>query len=150
MTKVSALALLCLCFAGLAMATVTANGQEAVWVALVKANDAPPTENLHLEKLRPRLRAVFGFEQYHLLHEAHVATGERYGQWVLPRRDFYIKLEPLADAGIHYELYRDKVLLVDGKAYLTSARPLFIAGPECSDGRLIFLLQRVPVPVPMP
>lgn len=137
---------LCCTCAVLSMEATSANAQDAaVWVALVEANNVPPTDNVRLEKLHARLKSVFGFEEYHLLHEARVPTGERYAQWVLPRKDFYIKLEPLADAGIHYELYCNKVLLVSGKAYPTAARPLFIAGPDCDDGRLIFLLQKVPL-----
>lgn len=138
MTLPRLLLIFCLC----AMVAPVASAQDEVWVALVKADNAPPTEDAHLAKLQRRLKAVFGFEAYHLMHEALVPAGEKYAQWVLPRHDFYIKLEPLADAGIRFELYRDKTLLVDGKAYPTHERPLFIAGPDYQDGRLLFILQR--------
>jgi hypothetical protein len=121
---------------------IPVSAQGTVWVALVKADNTVPTEDERLGKLQPRLKTVFGFDAYHLLHEARVPSGEKYAQWVLPRRDFYLKLEPLAGAGVRFEIYRDKTLLVDGKFYPTAEKPIFIAGPDYQDGRLIFLLQR--------
>lgn len=127
-------------------ALVAAPAQETIWVALVKADNTQPTEDARLENLQRRLKCVFGFEAYHLLHEARLSPGEKYAQWVLPRKDFYLKLEPQANDGIHYELYRDKTLLVEGRAFPKPGRPLFIAGPDYLDGRLIFILQRQPTP----
>lgn len=127
---------------------LSAPAQEKVWVALVKADNTMPTEAERLVKLQPRLKCVFGFEAYHLLHEATVSSGEKYAQWVMPRKDFYLKLEPQSGSGIHYELYRDKTLLVEGHADPKPGRPLFIAGPNYLDGRLIFILQRLPAEKP--
>ena len=128
----------------LTVGLLAAPAQEPIWVGLVKADNTLPTEEERLVKLQRRLKCVFGFEAYHLMHEATVASGEKYAQWVLPRKDFYLKLEPQAGSGIHYELYRDKTLLVEGRVDPKPGRPLFISGPNYLDGRLIFILQRVP------
>ncbi len=125
---------------------VSASAQETLWVALVKGDATAPTEDARLVRLQPRLKCVFGFEAYHLLHEARLSPGEKYAQWVLPRKDFYLKLEPQDNDGVHYELYRDKALLVEGHAFPKPGRPLFIAGPDYLGGRLIFILQRQPTP----
>lgn len=125
---------------------VAAPAQETLWVALVKGDNTAPTEDARLVKLQSRLKCVFGFEDYHLLHEARLSPGEKYAQWVLPRKDFYLKLEPQDNNGVHYELYRNKTLLVEGRAFPKPGRPLFIAGPDYLDGRLIFILQRQPTP----
>lgn len=132
--------ILCFCLVGV-MGLTSAPAQETVWVALLKGDNTQPTEDPRLEMLQRRLKCVFGFEAYHLLHEARVSGGEKYAQWVLPRKDFYLKLEPQEGLGVRYELYRNKTLLVEGRAYPKVGRPLFIAGPNYLDGQLIFILQ---------
>lgn len=134
------LLLACLLTLGLTQALA----QDTVWVGLVKADNTLPSDTTELASLQGRLKCVFGFQAYHLLHSAQVPIGEKYAQWVLPRKDFYLKLEPQSGDVVHYELYRDKTLLVEGRAAPKLGRPLFIAGPSYLDGQLIFILQRLP------
>lgn len=139
------MAALLICAAGAA----SASAQGSVWVALLKADMTGGACDKRLEALEPRLRQVFGFTAYHLMHEATVPLGQKYAQWVLPRKDFYIKLEPV-EQGIHptgtvlFEIYQGKKLLVSGRHRPVKERPLFINGPDYMDGKLIFLLQLLP------
>jgi hypothetical protein len=127
---------------------------ECIWVALVKCDGRPANEE-SLQKWECRLKPVFGYEGYHLVYETRVPCGEKYAQWALPRKDFYLKVEPFCQAsngntGVLFEVYRGKAMLISGRFHPTGSRPLFINGPDYQDGKLIFLMQIVPDPAPAP
>ncbi len=123
------------------------HAQESIWVALIKGDGAPALESNRLDPYQVKLKSVFGFEGYHLLYQADVPLGEKYEQWILPRKDFYLKIVPLQrrDNGCNllFEVYREKTLLVSGRYFASEERPLFINGPDFEGGRLIFLLKSV-------
>ena len=129
--------------------------QETIWVALVRAETEGAPEDNRIGLLQPRLERVFGFPSYRLLGEANVPMREKYAQWILPRKDLYLKMEPLPPDPpmvnlIHFEIYcRDKQI-VQGKFQPQPATPLFINGPDCRKGRMIFIMQPLPMPTPAP
>lgn len=125
-----------------------AQAENKIWVALLRADNTESPHDPRIATLVPRLKTVFGFDHYQLIGEATVPTGQKYAEWILPRKDFYIKIEPLPSkqpdtAPVNFELYHDKQLL--GKALWTDlSTPTFIKGPDCSKGQLIFVLEFVP------
>jgi hypothetical protein len=125
--------------------TGIAQAEEKIWIAFIKADNDAATQEGRLEKFQARLKSVFGFENYHLLDEAMVPLGQKYEQWVLPDKNFYLKILPIENSPrlctVHFEVYRQKMLLVSGSFHPTPKRPLFISGPEYENGRLLFLLQ---------
>jgi hypothetical protein len=130
---------------------VPARTQDKIWVGLVKAEMTPASQaDLHLLSLEPGLRRVFGFQGYRLVGEAHVPTHEKYAQWILPRRDFYLKVEPLplgpSDNGrttAQLELYRDERMVTQSVFHTDRKTRVFINGPDCQNGKLIFVLEPV-------
>ncbi len=99
------------------------------------------------ERLAQRLHQVFGFQHYTLRKELSVDLDARWAQWAIPRKDFYIRLEPLgpdADgvALVDYEIYKDGFIVAKGRYEPSAETPLFIRGPDFGPGSLILVLQR--------
>jgi hypothetical protein len=137
--------ILILAFSGLGMGAGFAG--EKVWVGLYLAENAPPPPNAVLapEKLHQGLRAVFGFKHYELMKAQEIELRNEWEQWFMPRRDFFIRVEPLRrEPGeprlIDYEIYKDGFIVAKGKYEPREGTPLFINGPDFHQGRLIFVL----------
>ena len=120
---------------------------EKVWVGLYLAENAPPQPEAQLapEKLRHQLHEVFGFKHYELLKAQDVELRNEWEQWFMPRRDFFIRVEPLRHMPgeprlIDYEIYKDGFIVAKGKFEPREGTPLFINGPDFHQGRLIFVL----------
>jgi hypothetical protein len=119
-----------------------------VSVALYLGENIPssPQAVLAPEKLKHRLQDVFGFEHYELLKIEEIDLKRRWEQWVLPRKDFFIRLEPLPGTSgktplLDYELYKDGFIVAKGRYEPREGTPLFINGPDFKQGRLIFVLE---------
>jgi hypothetical protein len=124
---------------------------EKVWVGLFLAENGPPPPNARLasEGMHRRLHEVFGFKHYELLKSQEVELHQEWEQWFVPRKDFFIRLEPLhgeADAPriIDYEIYKDGFIVAKGRYEPRAGTPLFINGPDFHQGRLIFVLKARP------
>jgi hypothetical protein len=133
-------------WAGLAVPVRAAPPQD-VWVALVRADEQPPSGDPRLNDMTPRLREVFGYPSYHVVQDDVISLGATNETWVVPRNDFYLKLipvesEPRSARKLYFEIYRGRDLLIQGKAKLYPGRPLFISGPDDGNGKLIFILHR--------
>lgn len=141
--------MLLLAFTGLGFGASFAAGK--VWVGLYLAENKPPPENSTQapEPLHHRLNQVFGFKHYELLKSQDVALHDEWEHWFVPRKDFFIRLEPLrhepgAPRFIDYEIYKDGFIVAKGKYEPREGTPLFINGPDFKDGRLIFVLEPRP------
>lgn len=121
---------------------------EKVWVGLYLAGNGPPPPGALLapEKLHLGLRAVFGFQHYELVKAQEVELRNEWEQWFVPRRDFFLRMEPLRGQPggpriIDYEIYKDGFIVAKGKFEPREGTPLFISGPDFKQGRLIFVLE---------
>ncbi len=138
--------ILVLAFAGLGCGASFAG--EKVWVGLYLAENEPPPPDALLapEKLHGRLHAVFGFKHYELIKAQEVDLHNEWEQWFMPRKDFFIRVEPLRRQPgeprfIDYEIYKDGFIVAKGKYEPHEGTPLFINGPDFQQGRLIFVLE---------
>jgi hypothetical protein len=120
---------------------------EKVWVGLYLATNEPPAPDAHLapEKLHHGLKEVFGFRHYELMKEQDIALHNEWEQWFMPRKDFFLRLEPLHhEPGepkiIAYEIYKDGFIVAKGRYEPQDDTPLFIGGPFFHKGQLIFVL----------
>ena len=136
---------LVLAFSGLGIGAGIAG--EKVWVGLYLAQNAPPQPEALLapERLRHQLHEVFGFKHYELLKAQEIELRNNWEQWFMPRRDFFMRLEPLRRQPgeprlIDYEIYKDGFIVAKGKYEPHDGTPLFINGPDFHQGRLIFVL----------
>ena len=122
-----------------------AQASEHLWAALFLGENresgpqAPPA-------LAPRLHEVFGFSHYEVLKSETVDLGSNEDHWVLSRKDFFLRLQPMAKVDgestrLRYEIYKDGFLVANGVYVVSQDTPLFISGPDFQRGRLIFVLQ---------
>jgi hypothetical protein len=122
---------------------------DKVSVALYLAENVVPSPQALLapEKLHHGLHDVFGFEHYELLKKEEIDLKNNWEQWVLPRKDFFIRLKPLPGQPgegpvLDYELYKDGFIVAKGQYEPREGIPLFIDGPDFKQGRLIFVLEK--------
>ena len=134
-----------LAFSGLGIGAGFAG--EKVWVGLYLAENAPPPAGSRgaPEKLRHSLHEVFGFKHYELIKAQELELRNEWEQWFLPRKDFFIRVEPLRRQPgeprlIDYEIYQNGFIVAKGKYEPREGTPLFINGPDFHQGRLIFVL----------
>jgi hypothetical protein len=128
------------------IAAGSANDEVSVSLYLAENIPPPPQALVAPEKLHHRLREVFGFEHYELLKRGEIDLKSHWEQWVLPRKDFFIRLEPLPNKTgetplLDYELYKDGFIVAKGQYEPHEGTPLFINGPDFKQGRLIFVLE---------
>lgn len=121
------------------------------WVGLYLAENGPPTPGAALapDQLHHRLHAVFGFKHYELVQGQEVFLQRDYVQWFVPRRDFFIRVQPLhRELGhprlIDYEIYKDGFIVAKGRYEPHEDTPLFINGPDFKEGRLILVMEQRP------
>ena len=136
---------LLLAFSGLGIGAGFAG--EKVWVGLYVAENEPPPPGAILapEGMHHQLHEVFGFKHYELVKAQEVELRNEWEQWFVPRRDFFLRLEPLRrqpgePRTIDYEIYKDGFIVAKGKYEPHDGTPLFINGPDFHQGRLIFVL----------
>ena len=121
---------------------------EKISVALYLAENSPPppTAVLAPEALGERLYDVFGFKYYKLVKAGEIQLGREWEQWVVPRKDFFMRLVPLPRQPgeprlIDYEIYKDGFIVAKGRYEPREGTPLFINGPDFNQGRFIFVLE---------
>jgi hypothetical protein len=124
------------------------SAEEKVWVGLYLAENGQPPVGTELapEKLGHRLREVFGFKHYELVKEEGLELGGEWEQWFVPRRDFFIRVNPLPrqpgePRQIDYEIYKDGFIVAKGKYEPHRDTPLFINGPDFHEGRLLLVVE---------
>jgi len=121
---------------------------EKVQVSLYLAENAPPSSNDQLasKKMEDRLNSVFGFKYYELIKSEVIELGREWEQWVMPRKDFFIRLKPLPRHSdeprvVDYEIYKDGFIVAKGTYEPHEETPLFINGPDFKQGRFIYVLE---------
>ncbi len=142
------LKLLALLLAFSAFGLGTGFAGEKVCVSLYLAENQPPSPGTQPApaKLHHQLEQVFGFQHYRLLKEQDFFLRNEWEQWFMPRRDFFMRIEPLHhELGepkmLDYEIYKDGFIVVKGTYELHAETPLFINGPDFHQGRLILVLE---------
>ena len=137
---------LLIAFLGLSLGKSVAD--EKVWVGLYVAENTPPPPGASVapEKLDRRLHAVFGFSYYELVKEEQIEMTHEWEQWSVPRKDFFIRVEPLprqpgGPRFVDYEIFKDGFSVAKGSYEPHPETPLFISGPDYKHGRLIFVLE---------
>jgi len=121
---------------------------EKVWVGLYMAENGEPPDGTELapEKLSHRLHDVFGYKHYELVKGQGMELGHEGEQWFVPRRDFFIRVEPLPrqpgePRKLDYEIYKDGFIVAKGRYEPHRDTPLFINGPDFHEGRLLFVVE---------
>jgi len=133
---------------GLALGMGASSAGEKVWAGMYLAENEPPAPGAPraTEELHHRLKEVFGFRYYELVTSQEFFLRNEWEQWFLPRRDFFLRLEPLhREPGqpkmLDYEIYKDGFIVAKGTYELHEDTPLFINGPDFHRGRFILVLE---------
>jgi hypothetical protein len=139
---------------GLASKVVATQPQPAgnsIWSALVLATNAasPDPAPAELREFAPRLKRVFGYNQFELIGSASNEIGDRAESWLVPSQSFWFGLKARRAVSketrggylLSLQLFQDKRPLVDTEVKLAPGSPLFIRGPEYGKGQLIIVLQ---------
>ena len=120
---------------------------EKIRAGLYLAQNEPPPPGTPVAppKLHFQLQQVFGFLHYRLLKEQDFSLHNEWEQWFVPRRDFFIRLEPLPRQPgeprfVDYQIYKDGFIIAKGVYQPRDGTPLFINGPDFHQGRFIFVL----------
>lgn len=132
-------------------APAAARKRDKVWSALVFATNAsepkaPPAE---LREFAPRLRRIFGYNQFELAGSAAKPIDDDGESWLVPSNNFWLGVrarravskEARGGYLLNVQLYQDHRPIVDTEAKLAPGSPLFIRGPACGNGQLIIALQ---------
>jgi hypothetical protein len=117
-----------------------------VWSGLVLATNSPnphdPPEEL--APVLPKLKSVFGYNQFDIIGSHEEEMNKSSEQWLIPTKSFYLHVRSeqrvQADYVVHLQFYHEKRLLVETSTKLSRHNPLFIRGPLYGQGQLIIVL----------
>ena len=134
-----------------APAPATVRADDKIWSALVVATNAasPKDAPVQLKEFAPRLKRIFGYNQFELIGNATETIDDKSENWLVPSQNFYLSVKARravskeARGGylLNLQLFQDKRPLVDTEAKLAPGSPLFIRGPQYGKGQLIIVLQ---------
>ena len=126
--------------------TASAQSGDVLYGALVLATNSehpdPPPEALrsHVENLKK----VFGYNEFHLLGEKRKAVPTGKEDWLVPSRQFFLRVDTrnpvVGGYALSLQLVQDDQVLVEADVKVKRDRPLFIRGPFVGDGQLLILL----------
>ena len=132
-------------------ATEPASKMNKIWSGLVVATNAanPKEAPAELKEFAPRLKRVFGYNQFELAGSAWQEIGDQGESWLVPSKSFWLGLKARralskeAQGGylLSMQLFQDKRPLVDTEVKLAPGSPLFIRGPQYGKGQIIIVLQ---------
>ena len=138
-------------FIALALAFVLpAKAEDKIWTAVVLAtNAAAPKETpKELRDSLPKLKRVFGYNQFEVIGSASDKIEDGSQLRLTPTQSFWIQAKARratskeARGGylLSLQLFNEKRQLVDTEARLAPGSPLFIRGPEYGKGQIVFAL----------
>lgn len=121
---------------------------EKVSAALYLGENSKPDEDdtVAPEKLSQRLHEIFGYKYYKQIKVEEVDLKRHWEQWVLPRKDFFMLLKPVAGKAdgpphLYYEVYQNGFIVAHGTYQPSDGTPLFFNGPYLKRGQLLFVLE---------
>lgn len=125
--------------------------QDKIWSGLILATNPsdpkdPPSE---LREFAPRLKRVFGYNQFEIKGSTTKPIDADGESWLIPSNNFWLSvrarraLSKEARGGylLDVHLYLNNRPLVATETKLAPGSPLFIRGPMCGKGQLIIVLQ---------
>ncbi|MGB8170606.1 MAG: hypothetical protein WCF18_24090 [Chthoniobacteraceae bacterium] len=129
----------------------TPKNDDKVWSGLVLATNDPSPKDppSELREFAPRLKRVFGYNQFELKGSTAKPIDADGESWLVPSDNFWLSvrarraLSKEARGGylLDVHLYQDHRPLVATETKLAPGSPLFIRGPMCGRGQLIIVLQ---------
>ena len=117
-----------------------------VWSGLVIAQNVPepapiPQELTHIEQT---LKGLFGYNQFQVIGQSRktLKTGEE--DWLASSKYFALHVDAQGETDSGYtvklKLLKERELLLETDAKLSTRSPLVIKGPQIGDGQLLLVL----------
>ena len=130
--------------------TASVRAEDKIWTAVVLASNAasPKETPRELRDSLPKLKRVFGYNQFELIGSASDKIEDGSDLRLTPTQSFWIQAKARratskeARGGylLSLQLFHDKRQLVDTETRLAPGSPLFIRGPEYGKGQIVFAL----------
>jgi hypothetical protein len=134
--------------------TPSATPSTKVWTALVLATNAdnskaPSPAPVELREFVPKMKKVFGYNQFQLIGSSSKEIGDRTPSRMEPSKSFWMTLtsrrtlskEAQGGALLSVQLNRDDRSILESEVKLAPDSPLFIRGPQYGNGQLIIVLK---------
>jgi hypothetical protein len=125
-----------------------------IWSAVLLASNVakPKDPPLELRSLAPRLKRVFGYNQFEIVGKDEAPIEDGAERKLTPSRAFWIDLKARkasvkeARGGylLNLRLYQNEKPIVDTVALIAPESPLFFRGPMHAKGQIIVALQVEP------
>jgi hypothetical protein len=130
--------------------TPPAIAADRVWSAVIVASqvDAPKPPPAELRSVAPRLKRVFGANQFEVIGSEIAELDDGTERALRPTQNFWMQIKARrasvkeARGGylLNLQLYQGKQTLVDTVAMLAPDSPLFFRGPMSARGQVIVVL----------
>ena len=128
----------------------SASAEDKIWTAVVLATNvpAPKETRKELRECLPKLKRVFGYNQFEIVGSASDKIEDGSELRLAPTQTFWIQAKARratskeARGGylLSLQFFNEKRQLVDTEARLAPGSPLFIRGPEYGKGQIVFAL----------
>jgi hypothetical protein len=121
-------------------------GMDTIWSAIVLGTNTAPAkeQSAEITRLHAKLKDVFGYNQFRLIREHSELMDSPVERWLLPGKLFSLRVSSArkVEEGYHFHLqvFQEKKMLAETEANLGMRSPVFIRGPLCGRGQLIFIL----------
>jgi hypothetical protein len=135
----------------LAALAPVAVAEDVLWSAVVLATNVskPKDAPKELKEFAPRLKRVFGYNQFEVVGTAEKPLVNGGESWLVPTPNFWFGVKARRATSVEarggylltLQLFQDKRLLVDSETRLAPGSPLFIRGPQCGGGQIVFVLR---------
>lgn len=139
-----------LIIAAVAASFTNVRAEDRLWSAVVLASNAatpkePPKE---LRDSVPKLKQIFGYNQFELIGSASEKIEEKTDLTLMPTQSFWLQARARQTTSkearggylLSLQFYCEKRQLVDTETRLAPASPLFIRGPAYGKGQIVFVL----------
>jgi len=124
-----------------------ARAMDSIWSGIVLATNVPQTKvetSPEVARLHNELKNLFGYSQFRLIREHTELMDSPVERWLLPGKSFSLRVSSAkkVEMGyrLHLQIFEDKEMLAETDARLGMQSPVFIRGPLCGRGQLVFIL----------
>jgi hypothetical protein len=124
---------------------------DRIWTGVIVATNpaVPKDPPMELREFAPKLKHIFGYDQFELVGSASEEINELTENWLVPNSLFSLSVtarratskEARGGYLLNLKLFQDKHQLVDSEVKLAPGSPLFIRGPQYGKGQVILVLQ---------
>ncbi len=123
-----------------------AASRDVLYGALVlatKSEHPQPTPEA-LKAQADNLQKIFGYNEFHLLGEKKKAVNTGQEDWLVPSRQFILRVDTknaiIDGYALALQLLEEDRVIVEANVKLKHDHPLFIRGPFVGDGQILILL----------